>query len=80
MNEPNCLIVLFNATHQALSGEKALKEAGIKHAVINTPREFSVDCGISLRVEPSLGDEVRRVLDEGGVVYAAMEPYRSRWI
>ncbi len=55
MEDHNCLIILFDSTHQALSGEKALKDAGIEHAVINTPREFSVDCGISLRIDPSLG-------------------------
>jgi hypothetical protein len=80
MSENNCLIILFNSTHQALRGERALKDAGIKHSVINTPREFSVDCGISLRVDPSLGDEAKRVLDAGGVIYAGIESHRSRWI
>ena len=80
MTDTNCLIILFNSTHQALSGEKALKDAGIRHSVINTPREFSVDCGISLRIDPALGDDARRVLDAGDVTYAGIEPYRSRWI
>ncbi|MBN2026469.1 MAG: DUF3343 domain-containing protein [Actinobacteria bacterium] len=80
MNGSNCYIVLFNSTHQALSGEKALKEAGVKHDVINTPREFSVDCGISLRVAPGLKDRAVSVLDARGVVYAGVEPYRSRWL
>lgn len=79
MNEHNCLIILFGSTHQALSGEKALKNAGVKHSVINTPREFSADCGISLRVDPALGDEVRGALEADGVVYAGIEPYCSRW-
>lgn len=76
----NCYIVLFNSTHHALSGEKALREAGVRHSVINTPREFSVDCGISLRVAPELKDEAVSVLDAQGVVYAGVEPYRSRWL
>lgn len=80
MKEHNCLIILFGSTHQALSGEKALKKAGVKHSVINTPREFSVDCGISLRIECDLAESARRVLDTGGVIYAGIEPYRSRWI
>ncbi|RJP31512.1 MAG: DUF3343 domain-containing protein [Actinobacteria bacterium] len=79
MNESNCYVILFDSTHQALSGEKALKEGGIKHAVINTPREFSVDCGISLRVEPHLKDDAVSALDAGGVMHAGVEPYRSRW-
>jgi hypothetical protein len=80
MSESNCFIILFDSTHQALSGEKALKEEGVKHSVINTPREFSVDCGISLRVEPGLKERAVSVLDARGVVYAGVEPYRSRWM
>ena len=80
MSETNCYIVLFNSTHQALSGEKALKEAGVKHSVINTPREFSADCGISLRVAPGLRDRTMSVLDAQGVIYAGVEPYKSRWM
>jgi hypothetical protein len=80
MNDANCLVILFNSTHQALMGEKALKGAEIKHSVINTPREFSVDCGISLRIDPSLVEGACRALDDIGVVYAGIEPYRSRWI
>ncbi|MEW6555313.1 MAG: DUF3343 domain-containing protein [Actinomycetota bacterium] len=76
----NCLVIFFESTHQALRGEKVLKDAGIEHSVINTPREFSVDCGISLRIEPALGDEARVALDAGGVVFAGIEPYRSRWL
>jgi hypothetical protein len=80
MDDSNCVVILFDSTHQALSGEKALKEGGIRHAVINTPREFSVDCGISLRIEPELRDAAVSALDANGVVYAGVEPYCSRWI
>lgn len=80
MNAHNCLVILFDSTHQALGGEKALKEAGIGHAVINTPREFSVDCGIALRIEPGLRDEAVSALDERGVRYAGVKPYLSRWV
>ena len=80
MEDHNCIVILFDSTHQALSGEKALKDAGIEHAVINTPREFSVDCGISLRIDLSRGDEAQRVMEADGIVCAGIEPYRSRWI
>ncbi|MDD3718831.1 MAG: DUF3343 domain-containing protein [Actinomycetota bacterium] len=80
MNDHNCLVVLFNSTHQALSGEKALEEAGIKHSVINTPREFSVDCGISLRIDCELAGAAQKALDAADVIYAGVEPYRSRWV
>jgi len=80
MSEPNCFVVLFDSPHYALRGEKALKDAGIRHAVINTPREFSVDCGISLRIDTALRDEASCALDASGVAYAGIEPHRSRWV
>lgn len=79
MKDYNCYLFIFNSTHQALSGEKALKESGIEHTVINTPREFSVDCGISLRVMPGLKERARRALDVKGIIYSGVEPYFSRW-
>jgi hypothetical protein len=80
MSDNNCLVILFDSTHHALRGEKALKDARIRHAVINTPREFSVDCGISLRIDAALRDEASCALDASGVAYMSIEPYRSRWI
>jgi len=80
MVEPNCCVILFNSTHQALRGEKVLKRTGIRHYVINTPREFSVDCGISLRVETGRKEQAMKALDEAGVDYAGVQPYYSRWM
>lgn len=78
MTEPNCYVVLFHSTHQALRAEAVLKEAGIGHAVINTPREFSVDCGISLRVGIPSRQAAEEALRAGGVAFADIVPYRSR--
>lgn len=80
MANHNCFVILFDSTHHALSAEAALKAAGIKHSVINTPREFSVNCGISLRVAIEHREEAVAALDEKGVIYAGVEPYRSRWV
>ncbi len=80
MSDYNCFIIVFDSTHQALRAEKALKEAGIRHAVINTPREFTVDCGISLRIEINTREKATSALEEKGVAVAGVEPYCSRWI
>ncbi len=76
----NCYVILFDSTHQAISAESALKSAGVKHAVINTPREFTVNCGISLRVSPEDKDAAVACLEGKGVIYAKVEPYSSRWV
>ena len=78
MDEIDCRVVLFDSTHQALRGERALKEAGIPHAVINTPREFSVDCGISLRIGAEAEETARATLLEAGVTFVGIVPYRTR--
>ncbi|WP_287155795.1 DUF3343 domain-containing protein [Candidatus Solincola tengchongensis] len=78
MNEFECRVILFDSTHQALRGERALKEAEISYAVINTPREFSVDCGISLRIGTEAEEAARAALQEAGVVFADIVPYRTR--
>jgi hypothetical protein len=80
MKDPNCVIFVFESTHQALAAEQALKEAGIRHAVINTPREFSADCGISLRLEPGRRERVQRLLEERSISYKRIEDYYSPWI
>jgi hypothetical protein len=80
MNEFNCLIFIFDSTHQALTAEKALKGAGLPHAVINTPREFSSNCGISLRIEPASRDRAQAALARKNASYARVEPYYSRWM
>lgn len=70
---------MFGSTHQALRAERALKEAGIEHAVVNTPREFGTGCGIALRLQPAAEGEAVETLRVKGVVLARVEPYRSRW-
>lgn len=76
----DCLLILFDSTNQALAGERALKEARVSHAVINTPREFSVSCGIALRIAPEAREAAESALNDKGVAYAGIGPYRSRWV
>jgi len=44
-------VVLFHNTYDVLRAEKLLTGAGFKVKLISPPREFSSDCGISLRIE-----------------------------
>lgn len=80
MKDFNCYVLVFDSTHQALSAERALKDCDIGHSIINTPREFSVDCGISIRIDRSLKERAVELLESRGVVYAGVEPYYSRFI
>lgn len=58
------LVMTFNSVHEALRAEKIIRKGGIEAKVINTPRAFSSDCGISL---------VFVEADKGRVLGAMME-------
>jgi hypothetical protein len=60
-------IVLFHTTSSAIRGEKVAKKAGIECSLVPVPREFSSDCGISLRFNWGDFDMVKDVLETNGV-------------
>lgn len=62
-------IVTFASVHQALRAEKVLREQGIPISVINTPREVSSDCGISLSFAEMLEPRVIKALQARAVQY-----------
>jgi hypothetical protein len=45
-------ILTFESTHRVMQAEQLLRERGLNVTVIPTPKEFSSDCGMSLRVDP----------------------------
>lgn len=45
------LILTFDSTHQVLKAEKILLLKEIPLAIIPTPKEFSSDCGMSIRIQ-----------------------------
>ena len=44
-------VLLFHTTTAVMRAEKSLLNAGMQIQLIPTPREFSSDCGISIRFE-----------------------------
>ncbi len=53
-------VVLFYTTSSAIRGEKVVRKAGFECSLIPVPREFSSDCGVSLRF---FWEDVQRVKD-----------------
>ncbi len=60
-------VVLFHTTSSAIRGEKVAKKAGIECSLIPVPREFSSDCGISLRFDWGDIEEMKDVLNQNNV-------------
>jgi len=60
-------VVLFNTTSSAMKAEKVLEKAGLESKLIPTPRQFSSDCGISLRFRWDDFDGVKSLLFSANV-------------
>jgi hypothetical protein len=65
-------VFLFHTSSAAFRADKVLNEAQIAARLIPTPRQFSSDCGISLKVDWSHVDSARVLLESRGVEYAAV--------
>lgn len=55
-------VMLFKAVSYALKAEKILKIEGLPHKLIPVPKQISSDCGICLRFEPALQDDIKAAL------------------
>jgi hypothetical protein len=60
-------VVLFHTSSAALRAEKVLLKHGFSIKMIPTPREFSSDCGVSLRFNWKEEAQVRTLLESAQV-------------
>jgi len=69
------IILIFESTHKVLKSEKLLLAGGIKFDIIPTPKEFSSDCGMSIRINPEVTDisKVKLILEAQGIKFAMHE-------
>jgi hypothetical protein len=56
-------VAIFCTTSSVMHAEKLLKKAGYSIKLIPTPREFSSDCGVSLRFDWADYEQVKSILD-----------------
>jgi len=47
-------ILIFESIHKVMKAEKILAANNIKYDIIPTPKEFSADCGMSVRIDTSV--------------------------
>jgi hypothetical protein len=60
-------VVLFHTSSAALRAEKLLIKKGFSIKMIPTPREFSSDCGVSLRFSWKEEMRIRELLESVNV-------------
>lgn len=63
-------VVLFHTTSAALRAEKVALGAGLKVKLIPTPRQFSSDCGMSLRFDREQEAAMREAMQHAGADWA----------
>ena len=61
---PEHSVVLFHSTAHAIRAEKVLVGAGLSIKMIPTPRQLSSDCGMALRFDRAVEEQVARTLAE----------------
>lgn len=57
-------IMVFNNTHEAMAGEKAMQENNINAIVMPTPTYITKSCGICLRFDENSINAVDNLIDE----------------
>ncbi len=65
-------VVLFDTTSAVMRAEKLLIKDGYLIKLIPTPRQFSSDCGIALRIKWGDLDQVKSLLDRATVEFDAI--------
>jgi len=65
-------VVIFHTTSGVIRAEKLLLKAGVSIKLIPTPREFSSDCGISVRFEWSNLEKIKQLLEEEQIEFDSM--------
>ncbi len=71
-------VILFHTTSSVMRTEKLLLKAGVKIKLVPTPREFSSDCGISVRFEWDKHEPINMLLEEEGVEFEAIYPLSKK--
>ncbi|MBN1339961.1 MAG: DUF3343 domain-containing protein [Bacteroidales bacterium] len=60
-NAMRYIILIFDSTHRVLLAEKVLLKQAVKFDIIQTPKEISSSCGMSVRLDPELTDPVKAI-------------------
>lgn len=67
-------VILFDTSSSAMQAEAVLIKARLPVKFIPTPRELSSDCGVALRFDWGLKDEVEALLKKMRVDLAGIYP------
>lgn len=66
-------VILFQSPNQSIWAARILKKAGIERRMLPAPRDLTSDCGYCVRIRSADLEQVKEVLEKGGVEYARIE-------
>lgn len=66
------LLAVFNSAHRVMKAENILKKCGIAILLIPAPRALSTDCGLAIRYDGELYDNVLQALTSEKLLPAAI--------
>ena len=68
-------VITFFGSHHAIRAEGVLKKNGFAAVLIPGPREISPNCGVAVRFDYSLEQEVRAILQEHMIHFEDIHHY-----
>ncbi len=68
-------LIIFESVHKVMQAEALLKNEGVRFDIIPTPKAFSSDCGISIRLLKGASEleKVRQVLEKNAIDFKIHE-------
>lgn len=71
-------LLTFKNTHDAMSGEKLLKEVALSPIIVPTPTNVTKSCGLSIRIENNVFYRVKELIQENKLVIKEIYLYKDR--
>ncbi len=73
IKKENKLVITFHTTTDAMAMEQACKAASAGGRLIPVPRAITAGCGLAWSADPSEEENLRKVMEEHGIRYQAMQ-------
>ncbi len=73
----NFYIITFNNTHEAMKGESLCIEKKIKATMMPTPTYITKSCGISLKLNKDVKEELESIVCNGELKYKSIFQFKD---
>lgn len=71
------LLAIFNSTHKVMKAETVLKAIGLPILLIPAPRQIQTDCGLAIRFNEDIHEQLFKLLEKELLLPAFITAYRQ---